>query len=188
MELKQFIVTTIRQYLNENKQSVKDGKILVEYSFPNTVIEELIELTKIYISKKGYPLSHIYQDKDNWRNGKDTNILKKEVGSPISTELIYSKSNIEIPKYVKWEIAEYGKDIINKITNLEVVKMPISKINISQEFVFEKPLTKIFPSNHFVPIFKFDNNYYLNDGNHYVASMFLSGQKYINTKIIEVTS
>ncbi|NLF43263.1 MAG: hypothetical protein GX587_11255 [Bacteroidales bacterium] len=181
-------IAKIKERGGNVKQSIKEGKILLEYSFDDNKIEDLIEATKIYINKKGYPLSHIYQDKNCWRSTKTTDELKKEVGMPISTELIYKKPNIVMPQYVKWDIAEYGRDILDKIKNIKITKIPISKIEFSQEFVFSKPLQKKLSNNDFVPLFKFEGKYYLNDGNHYVASMFLNGNNFINAKVIDVAS
>lgn len=46
-------------------------------------------------------------------------------------------------------------------------------------------MKKQFNLDVFIPLFLYENKYYVNDGNHYVAYMFLNGMKTINAKIIK---
>jgi hypothetical protein len=161
---------------------------LTESIKPN-VIDKLVQDTKKYIEEKGYPDWHIYTDFSNWgaQKQKSTEQLKEKVGDPIFTEYLYGRKNVDKPKLVKLESQHWGKDVKNKLGDVEFENIPIKDVNVIQEFVFTKPIMlKAKDNSKWVVLFKYKGDYYLNDGNHTMASEFLSGSKTIKAKVIEV--
>lgn len=140
---------------------------------------------------RGYE-DYVYNDIDGLNersnNLKSTDELKKEVGRYISTDKIYRKDTVSMPREVNAHIQGLGKKNVDNLINKKATKsIKVSDINIVQKHVFEKPLAKAMNSkNYKVVVFEHKGKYYLNDGNHRVAAAYLNKRKNIKVVIEKV--
>jgi hypothetical protein len=73
------------------------------------------------------------------------------------------------------------------INQIDTSPIDIGKINVIQQFVFEKPLKNAIEAmNTKVVLFQYNGELYLIDGNHRVAAAKLRNEKFVDAVIVNV--
>jgi hypothetical protein len=171
-------------------QSINQGGKSTSEKIDNLVSQSATDAAKIHNGDVAGYDRYVYRDMDAQAisDRRSTEELKRDVGAFISTERVYGKPPAEMPREVRNHINDLGKERHDALIRREATQtVRISDINVTQQFVFEKPLKAAIRANKDkVVLFRYQGKLFLNDGNHRVAARKLTGKKTMNAVIIDV--
>lgn len=176
----------------------RGGSISKSQIMVNTAIDK----TKDLIGGKGLEDQDIYVDKDarSISTARSPEQLKKEMGDPIRTELLFDKKPDLKPQALDRKVIDFLdeksrsdeslRETLNReLRNAPKRSIPLSSVNITQKYIFQKPLQKYMKSKSYgsdLYLVKTGGKYYVHNNNHKVSAAIINGEQSLNFSILDV--
>jgi chorismate mutase len=153
-------------------------------------VGELLKKTATWLEDRGAFDENVYIDfaAETAGQARSAAELRQIFGGPIRTADLYGKDRPQIPEGLQRHMSKYAgkKELdIDAFKWADITEMDISELNVTQNFVFEKPL-RASSGDKVINVWRYKGQNYFVDGNHTVAKRFLMGKKTVRVRIYEV--